>query len=109
VLRRTAGDGARVVHFGDVEVDVERRTVTRAGAEVRVTPAEYNLLLFFLQNVDRVLTRDLILNSVWGYEYYPNTRTVDAHVVRLRQKFEKEPTMPKHFVTVHGVGYRFLP
>jgi len=109
VLRRSAGDGPRVVRFGDVEVDVERRAVTRAGAEVRVTPAEYNLLLFFLQNVDRVLTRDLILNSVWGYEYYPNTRTVDAHVVRLRQKFEGEPTMPKHFVTVHGVGYRFLP
>ncbi|MGI8961697.1 MAG: response regulator [Bryobacteraceae bacterium] len=109
VLRRSTVDGARVVRFGDVEVDVERRAVTRAGAEVRVTPAEYNLLLFFLQNVDRVLTRDLILNSVWGYEYYPNTRTVDAHVVRLRQKFEAEPTMPKHFVTVHGVGYRFLP
>jgi DNA-binding response OmpR family regulator len=109
VLRRSASDGARVVRFDDVEVDVERRSVTRAGAEVKITPAEYNLLLFFLQNVDRVLTRDLILNSVWGYEYYPNTRTVDAHVVRLRQKFEVEPTMPKHFITVHGVGYRFLP
>src|SRR5437588_183589 len=69
VLRRSASDGARVVRFDDVEVDVERRSVTRAGAEVKVTPAEYNLLLFFLQNVDRVLTRDLILNSVWGYEY----------------------------------------
>jgi DNA-binding response OmpR family regulator len=109
VLRRSAGDSGRIVRFDDVEVDVERRSVTRAGSEVKVTPAEYNLLLFFLQNVDRVLTRDLILNSVWGYEYYPNTRTVDAHVVRLRQKFEVEPTMPKHFVTVHGVGYRFLP
>jgi DNA-binding response OmpR family regulator len=109
VLRRTSGEAARIARFGEVEVDVERRSITRKGKEVKVTPAEYNLLSFFLQNADRVLTRDLILNSVWGYEYYPNTRTVDAHVVRLRQKFEQEPTAPKHFVTVHGVGYRFLP
>ncbi|MBV9264689.1 MAG: response regulator transcription factor [Acidobacteriaceae bacterium] len=109
VLRRTGGEVPRVARFGDVEVDVERRNVTRSGKDVKVTPAEYNLLSFFLQNADRVLTRDLILNSVWGYEYYPNTRTVDAHVVRLRQKFEREPAAPKHFVTVHGVGYRFLP
>jgi DNA-binding response OmpR family regulator len=85
------------------------RTPIRDLHEVKVTPAEYNLLLFFLQNPDRVLTRDFILNSVWGYEYYPNTRTVDAHVVRLRQKFEADPTVPTHFLTVHGVGYRFLP
>jgi DNA-binding response OmpR family regulator len=77
--------------------------------EVKLTPAEYNLLTFFLQNADRVLTRDVILNSVWGYESYPNTRTVDAHVMRLRQKLEPEPSTPSHFVTVHGVGYRFLP
>lgn len=109
VLRRSGGDNGRIVRFNDVEIDIERRNVTRGGADVKVTPAEYNLLLFFLQNADRVLTRDLILNSVWGYEYYPNTRTVDAHVVRLRQKFEDEPSVPKHFVTVHGVGYRFVP
>jgi len=109
VLRRSGDDGGRVVRFSEVEVDIERRNVTRRGKEVKVTPAEYNLLLFFLQNAERVLTRDLILNSVWGYEYYPNTRTVDAHVVRLRQKFEEEAATPKHFITVHGVGYRFLP
>lgn len=109
VLRRSGDDAGRVVRFGDVEVDFERRNITRRGKEVKVTPAEYNLLLFFLHNPERVLTRDLILNSVWGYEYYPNTRTVDAHVVRLRQKFEEDPAAPTHFVTVHGVGYRFLP
>ncbi|MBV9612543.1 MAG: response regulator transcription factor [Acidobacteriaceae bacterium] len=109
VLRRSGDELARIVRFGEVEVDIERRTVTRRGKEVKVTPAEYNLLLFFLQNAERVLTRDLILNSVWGYEYYPNTRTVDAHVVKLRQKFEEDAATPKHFVTVHGVGYRFLP
>jgi DNA-binding response OmpR family regulator len=109
VLRRSGDHAGRVAQFGDVEVDIERRNVTRKGKEVKVTPAEYNLLLFFLQNPERVLTRDLILNSVWGYEYYPNTRTVDAHVVRLRQKFESEPGVPAHFLTVHGVGYRFQP
>ncbi|MBV9081860.1 MAG: response regulator transcription factor [Acidobacteriaceae bacterium] len=109
VLRRTSDDSARVVRFGEVELDILKHVVTRRGKEVKVTPAEYNLLVFFMQNADRVLSRDLILNSVWGYEYYPNTRTVDAHIVRLRQKFEQDPAAPKHFVTVHGVGYRFIP
>lgn len=109
VLRRSSEPGGTLIRFGDVEVNVERRVVTRSQKEVKVTPAEYNLLLFFVQNADRVLSRDLILNSVWGYEFYPNTRTVDAHVVRLRQKFEQDPVVPRHIVTVHGVGYRFLP
>jgi DNA-binding response OmpR family regulator len=109
VLRRSVGEASRVLRFGDVEVDLDRRTIVRNQKEVKVTPAEYNLLSFFLQNADRALSRDVILNSVWGYEFYPNTRTVDAHVVKLRQKFEPEPAVPKHFVTVHGVGYRFLP
>jgi len=109
VLRRSGDLPAKIIRFEQVEIDIERRVITRKGREVRVTPAEYNLLLFFVQNADRVLSRDLILNSVWGYEYYPNTRTVDAHVVRLRQKFEDDPAAPRHFVTVHGVGYRFIP
>lgn len=109
VLRRSGEDPMRIARFSDVEINVDHRTVTRKGKEVKTTPAEFNLLLFFLQNTERVLTRDLILNSVWGYEYYPNTRTVDAHVVHLRQKFEEDPAIPKHFLTIHGVGYRFLP
>ena len=109
VLRRSAGEASRILRFGDVEVDLDRRSIVRNHKEVKVTPAEYNLLSFFLQNMDRALSRDLILNSVWGYEFYPNTRTVDAHVVKLRQKFEQEPAVPRHFMTVHGVGYRFLP
>jgi DNA-binding response OmpR family regulator len=109
VLRRTGPDAERVVSFSDVLVNLERRTVTRKGQEVRFTPAEYNLLTFFLHNPDRPLSRDLILNSVWGYESFPNTRTVDAHVVRLRQKLEADPSCPRHFLTLHKVGYRFLP
>ena len=108
VLRRASPEAHKVIRFGDVAVDVERRIIERGGQQVKVTPAEYNLLCYFLQNPDRVLTRDMILNSVWGYESYPNTRTVDAHVVKLRQKFEPDPAAPRHFLTVHGVGYRFL-
>jgi DNA-binding response OmpR family regulator len=109
VLRRGSPGATRQLSFSDVVVDLERRLVLRRGQELKFTPAEYNLLIFFLQNADKALTRDVILNSVWGYECFPNTRTVDAHVVRLRQKLEPDTNAPKHFVTVHGVGYRFLP
>jgi DNA-binding response OmpR family regulator len=108
VHRRSARHLERPIRFGDVEVDLERRNIRHRGDDVKVTPAEYNLLRFFLHNADRVLTRDAILNSAWGYDCYPNTRTVDAHVVRLRQKLEPNPSAPRHFLTVHGVGYRFL-
>src|ERR1700688_719967 len=108
VLRRTSPEDTTVLEFGEVEVDLTRRVVRRAGQELRLTRAEYNLLTYFLQNPDRALTRDVILNSVWGYESFPNTRTVDAHVVHLRQKLERDAACPQHFLTVHGVGYRFL-
>jgi DNA-binding response OmpR family regulator len=109
VLRRSPSEPNRQLSFGDVAIDLDRRVVMRKGQEIRFTPAEYNLLTFFLQNPDRPLSRDMILNSVWGYESFPNTRTVDAHVVRLRQKLEGDPNNPRHFVTLHKVGYRFLP
>ena len=109
VLRRTSADAHAVLRFADTEIDLDRRVVKRGANEIKLTPAEYNLLVFFLQNPDRPLTRDMILNSVWGYESFPNTRTVDAHVVKLRQKLEPDANTPRHFLTVHGVGYRFLP
>ncbi len=109
VLRRASSDAHTVLRFSDVEIDVDRRVVMRAGQDIKVTPAEYNLLVYFLQNPDRPLTRDAILNAVWGYDSFPNTRTVDAHVVKLRQKLEPDANIPRHFLTVHGVGYRFLP
>jgi DNA-binding response OmpR family regulator len=98
-----------IVRFADVTVDVGRRKIMRGGEVVELTRAEYNLLLLFVRNVDRPLTRDAILNAAWGYDCYPNTRTVDAHVCRLRNKFESNPATPRHFLTIHGIGYRFLP
>jgi DNA-binding response OmpR family regulator len=109
VLRRAARDSPALLTFADVQVDLDQRVVRRASEEIRLTRAEFNLLAFFLQNPGRALSRDVLLNSVWGYESFPNTRTVDAHVVRLRQKLEAEPEAPRHFLTMHGIGYRFLP
>ncbi|MBV9506778.1 MAG: response regulator transcription factor [Acidobacteriia bacterium] len=109
LLRRASPDTSQVISFADVEVDLERLVVRRKGDEVKLTRAEFKLLAFFLQNPDRPLTRDVLLNSVWGYEAFPNTRTVDAHVVRLRQKLEPDSDTPRHFLTMHGIGYRFIP
>jgi DNA-binding response OmpR family regulator len=109
VLRRATPEDTKVMGFGDVEVDLTRRVVSKSHEPLKMTRAEYNLLTFFLQNPDRALTREAILNSVWGYDSFPQTRTVDAHVVRLRQKLEPVPGSPRHFLTVHGVGYRFIP
>jgi DNA-binding response OmpR family regulator len=108
LLRRRRGNPAPVFRFGNMEVDRHRRTVTCRGQEVTMTPCEYKLLLFFLSNVDMALTRQRLLESVWGYSDETNTRTLDAHVSKLRNKCEPDPTNPRHFVTIHGVGYRFV-
>lgn len=108
LLRRRSPDNPALITFSDVEVDLGRRIVTKRNEEVKLTPSEYNLLVFFLQNSDHVLSRDQILNAVWGFDCYPNTRTVDAQVVHLRQKLEPDQSAPRHFITVHGIGYRFL-
>jgi DNA-binding response OmpR family regulator len=98
-----------VISFSDVTVNMDRETAVKAGRNVALTSAEFELLAFFLQNPDKPLSRDMILDSVWSYLASPNTRTVDAHVLRLRQKLEAEPEKPRYFVTVHKVGYRFSP
>ncbi len=98
-----------VISFSDITVNLDRAAVLRGGRKLALTTAEFELLTFFLQNPDKALTRDMILESVWSYLASPNTRTVDAHVLRLRQKLEAEPDAPRYFVTVHKVGYRFSP
>jgi DNA-binding response OmpR family regulator len=108
LIRRSKTNVSPVTKFGNVEVDTQRRTVTCRSQEIKLTPCEYNLLLFFLGNVDLALTRQTILSSVWRYREDAHTRTLDAHVNKLRSKCEEDPSSPRHFVTVHGVGYRFL-
>lgn len=108
VLRRSAPDSRPLMTFANIEVDTERRMVSSRGEEVKLTPSEYNLLVYLLRNPDRVLTREELLENVWGFESAPTARTVDSHVVKLRQKLEPNPTEPRYFLTVHGVGYRFV-
>lgn len=108
LLRRYRGNQDTVIHFGNVEIDRQRRSVTCHGQEVKMGPCEYKLLLFFIHNVDLALTRQTLLSSVWGYSDDAATRTLDAHVSKLRKKCELDPSTPRHFLTIHGVGYRFL-
>jgi len=95
--------------FDEVSVDFTRMQLTRAGEPVPMTAQEFKVLKFMVENRERVISRDELLNEVWGYQDYPSTRTVDNHILKLRQKLEHEPANPAHFLTVHGVGYRFVP
>jgi DNA-binding response OmpR family regulator len=94
--------------FGDVEVDLRACRITRDSKSIEFSAMEFELLKYFIFNAGEVLTRERLLEEVWGYERYPTTRTVDAHLVRLRQKLEPNPEQPRFFLTVHGMGYRFV-
>jgi two-component system, OmpR family, alkaline phosphatase synthesis response regulator PhoP len=111
VLRRakrgnTVGDQ---YSFDDIVIDFAKMELLRSGRSIGMTPQEFKILKYFAQNPERVISREELLNEVWGYECYPTTRTVDNHIMKLRQKLEKEPMQPFHFRTVHGAGYKFVP
>jgi len=100
----------RVARFEDVCVDFTKMEVSRSSGEpITLTTQEFKTLKCFLLNPDRVFSRGELLNEAWGYENYPSTRTVDNHVLKLRQKLERDPAQPVHFRTVHRVGYKFVP
>ena len=96
------------VSFGEVQVDFARMQALKAGKPVALTAHEFKLLRFFLENPERVIGREELLNEVWGYNCWPSTRTVDNQILKLRQKLEADPANPVHFCTVHGAGYRFV-
>ena len=98
-----------IVTFGDVEVNLDRTMVRRNGIRISLSQAEFDLLTCFLQNAEQTLSRDMLLACVWSEADDPSTRTVDAHVLRLRRKLEQDPAQPRHFVTMHRSGYRFSP
>jgi DNA-binding response OmpR family regulator len=102
------GDESELV-FGDVRVSYSSMDASRKGEPVKLTRLEFKALKYFARNPGRVIARDELLKQVWGYENYPCTRTVDNHILRLRQKLEPDACRPFHFRTVHGVGYKFLP
>jgi len=110
VLRR-AGPGAKQQEkysFGEVEVNVRSCQVSRKGKALDFSSKEFELLKFFLHHPGETLSRDRLLEEVWGYDHFPTTRTVDAHIVRLRQKVEPKPDEPRFILTVHGTGYKFV-
>jgi DNA-binding response OmpR family regulator len=109
VGRFKTADADNVFVFGDVIVSFSSLEVRRNEQPVVLTALEFKTLKYFIQNARRAISRDELLNEVWGYENYPCTRTVDNYILKLRQKLEQNPSRPVHFRTVHGAGYKFLP
>ena len=109
IRRRRRPVNADIYQFSDCEIDFKKMTVIRKNGPVALTSHEFRLLKFFTDNVERVLSRDELLNEVWGYNCYPTTRTVDNQILKLRQKLEADPANPAHFLTIYGAGYKFVP
>ncbi len=110
-LRRPQASGVATrdaYEFGNIRVDFRRAEVFRDGAAVELSAREFKLLRYFIEHREATLSRDELLNEVWGYESTPTTRTVDVHVAWLRQKIETNPKHPQHILTLHGLGYKFV-
>jgi DNA-binding response OmpR family regulator len=99
----------QLLMFSNIKIDFTSMEATRAGKRLSLTAQEFKLLRFLASAPDVVISREKLLNDVWGYENYPTTRTVDNHILRLRQKLEPDPANPRYFLTMHGAGYKFTP
>jgi len=112
VLRRAApaadATSSGCHRFGSLTVDLDRHIATRDGIELDLTPREYRLLGYFIEHRGAAVTREQLLDTVWGYDTIPFTRTVDTHIAKLRKKIEEDPSDPRLIVTVHRVGYKFV-
>lgn len=107
VLRRSSAQVAAIVRFADIDVDLRRCEVRRGGAVVPLSTIEFKLLAAFIESRGAVLSRERLLDAVWGHDIHVTDRAVDNHVVGLRRKIEADPGAPKHIVSVRGMGYRF--
>jgi two-component system alkaline phosphatase synthesis response regulator PhoP len=110
LLRRAAKpfpEAPALFQFGSIRVDLRRTEVRRDGKVMSLSAKEFQLLRCFIENRGATLTRERLLQEVWGYTFTPLTRTVDVHIAWLRQKLEDDPKQPQWIVTVHGLGYRF--
>ncbi len=107
--KRSAGNESKDQYsFADVEVNFRKMVIEKAGQEITLSAKEFQLLRFLVENEESILSRDQLLNEVWGYDSVPSTRTVDVHIAWLRQKLEADSRYPKHILTVHGFGYKFV-
>ena len=97
-----------VLEFAQARIDFDRHEATVDGRMVHLSPKAFGVLRLLWESGGRILTRPQILQQVWGYEVYPTTRTVDNHIAELRSRLEPDPARPRHLLTVHGVGYRFV-
>jgi DNA-binding response OmpR family regulator len=108
-IRRThKTPGSSLTQFGNISADFTKMEVFRDGLPVALTAHEIKLLKYFVDHAERVITREELLNDVWGYSSYPTTRTVDNQIMKLRQKLEPDPAKPLYFKTMHGIGYKFV-
>jgi DNA-binding response OmpR family regulator len=109
VLRRASKtpEAVESAAFGDVEVNFKSFEASKGGRAIELSPREFKMLKYFVEHRGEVVTRDQLLDHVWGYEGLPLTRTVDMHIAKLRQKIEDTPSDPRHVITVHRVGYKF--
>lgn len=111
LLRRSTGklNEVKTYTFGDVNVDVEKQEVTKGGQQVKLSVREFTLLKYFISHECQVITRNQLLDEVWGYDVFPTTRTIDNYVLSLRKKIEDDPAEPAHLLTIHTAGYKFVP
>ena len=109
-LRRAAKEVVRLESFtfGDVELNFKKYTARKGGQALELSPREFEILQYLIRHRAEIVTRDQLLDEVWGYDSTPITRTVDNHIARLRQKIERDPSEPQHIITVHRLGYRFI-
>jgi DNA-binding response OmpR family regulator len=110
VLRRTRKreEVLQTCEFGNISLDFKKCEATKDGSQIELSPREFKMMEYFIRHRGEVVSRDQLLDSVWGYESFPLTRTVDTHIAKLRQKIEDDPGNPRHIVTVHRAGYKFV-
>ena len=105
---RSGSEIPEVYRIGDLEINLKKYQARKKGKPLKLSPREYELLSCFIRRQGEIISRDEFLNQIWGYDSFPNTRTVDAHIAKLRQKIEDNPEDPKLIITVHGIGYKLL-
>lgn len=105
---KSGSEISEVHRFGDLEINFKKYEARKKGKPLKLSPREYELLKWFIEREGEIISRDELLNQVWGYDSFPNTRTIDAHIAKLRHKIEDNPEEPKLIVTIHGIGYKFL-
>jgi DNA-binding response OmpR family regulator len=107
-LRRQGRRSIETYHFGDIDLDFNRYQASKDGRPLDLSPREYEILKYLIERRGETVTREQLLDEVWGYDNYPLTRTIDNHIAKLRHKIEPVPAEPRHIITIHRIGYRFL-